>query len=362
MSGSFRIQDSSTKETASVLAKDMAPRGLMTYTHPYDRYDYGVSFLTNSEFGRDINQDPTSLVVTATNIHDGTDNAGWTASNISGSGFVFNSTAQVYSGTQSIDATASTNNNIASFAAPSPINPASVSFIQLRIYISAWSNRGTKQVLLFLANDNVVVSTQIDLANYVDVTLFNTWQLADIPISDFGVTSVEIDELRIETIDQGPGAAPDYYIDELQYLTSVTSGAYEYIYAPKYDEIVNVTSLRLTGRSTGSANVNTTEFFGVSTLANGIELVLRDDNRVYFALDARDLFGLLSWGDVHVETVGGGTEVTTIVDFNIPQDHMRVIGKKGMFIVLRIRDNLSGISKLNASVTYSNWDLTEEEI
>jgi hypothetical protein len=352
MAGSFRIQGDDSREIATVQSHEGQPRGLMTYTHPYSHWTYDVRFLTNPTYGRDVNQDPTAVSVTSTNIHDGLDNAGWTGTNISGTGFVFNSTAQAFSGTASIDGTGSSNNNIASFAAPSPLNTATVSFIRARVYITGWDNRGTKQVLFFFANNAAVVGATIDLADYVDVTLLNTWQLADIPMSDFQITASEVDELRVETIDQGPGAPPNYYLDEIQYVSSSSSvDVFEYTYFPAYDDEYYISAVRFTALTSGKTDIDSSEFFGITALTNGIELVLRDRTTIYAALDARDTFGLLSWGDVNLQSTGSNNNVTTIVDFRIPPDQLRLIGKKGMYIVLRVRDNLSTIAKLNVSVT-----------
>ena len=274
MSASFRVQGSNSKATADTHVHEEQPRGLVVYNDSLNHYSYDVKYLTNPSFGRNVNQDPTSITVTSTTIHDGGDTAGWTATNLSGSGFDFAGTGQVFAGLASIDATSSSHNNIASFATVTPVNPTSISYIRMRVYIESFDTRGTKDILVQFANGSVTQGVAISLKNYVDTSLLGTWQLADIPIGDFQLNVVEVDELRVETIDTGPGRAPGYHLDNIEYVsTSTGTDTYEFAWFPEYGEDYYVREFRMTGITAGKTDVDSSEFFAIPALTNGVELV-----------------------------------------------------------------------------------------
>lgn len=350
MSATFRLSGGESKRVASVIRHDGLDDGLVTYSHPYDHYQYEVNYLTNEEFGRSLNTNPTAGSITSTTIHDGTDTVAWTAAAVTGGGFDFASTAQVYAGTKSIDASVSANNDIAGFTAPAPINPTSFQEFRMFMYITAWSQQGTKNVTLQFFSGGAAVSVELNMSAYIDVSLFNVWQRVDIPIGDFQILAANIDELRIKTVDSGRGNPPDYYLDNLQLISSVSStGTNEYIWAPAYGDDYYLKTIRFTALTSGKTNLDSSEFFGISALTTGLELVYRNDKQVFVALDARDLFSMLSWGDVHPVVEGSTNNVTLIVDFNIPEDQFRLSGSNGDYLAVRVRDDLTGITQFNCS-------------
>jgi len=357
MSASVRIQGGSDKAVADLHTHNGQPRGLVVYNDNLNNYTYDVKYLTNPTYGRNVNQDPTALTPTSVTIHDGGDTAAWTPTNLSGSGFDFAGTTQVFAGTRSIDATASSNNNIASFSVGFSINPALISFLRMRIYIESWDGRGTKDVQVQWADASTLTGAAVNLSDYIDTTLTGTWQLVDIPISDFQITTATVNELRIQTLATGPGQAPDYHLDNIEYLAvSGSVDAFEFRWDPEYGDTYYVLEFKMTALTSGKTTVDTDEFFGITALTNGIELVLRDEKTIYAALDARTTFDLLSWGHVELDAFGGNNKVTQVISFQIPDEHMTVIGKRGMYIVLRVRDDLSGIDKLTCSVTLSKLE------
>jgi hypothetical protein len=90
------------------------PGGLVVYSEPRKVFVPEIRFFAAASGAIDMNIDPTGSG-TDENIHNGLDNTYWTASNLVGANFVFNSTDQANGGTQSIDATATVNNDAALF-------------------------------------------------------------------------------------------------------------------------------------------------------------------------------------------------------------------------------------------------------
>lgn len=357
MAANFQITGGGTKRAAHVTQRHDAPDGLMVYNHPYDEYNYQVTYLTNEQFGREMAQNPTGETVTSTLIHNGTDTVAWTGTAVTGGGFTFNSTAQPRTGTQSVDATVSANNDIASFAAPAPLNPTGFQLLRIYIYITGWSNQGTKDVTLQWYNAGAPTGIEVSIQNYTDVATLNTWQQVDIPLSDFQLTAAQFDELHIKTVDTGRGNPPDYYLDDMQLISSQNgTGVYDFRWEVPYGSNYCLTGLRFTARTKGKTTLNSEEFFGLTTLTNGLELVYRSDNQVFAALDAREIFDMLSWGEVEAHVEGTTQDVTIIVEFKIPLGHFLMNGVRGDFITVKVRDDLTGIDRFNCALTLARKD------
>lgn len=350
MSAKFRLLGADTNLEAGVEKHGDEPAGIVAYTHPHKHYAYEVNYLTNGQFGRNMAQNPTGETITSTLIHNGGDTAAWTASAVTGGGFDFTSAAQAFDGTQSIDASVSANNDVASFAAPAPLNPTGFSFYRMHMYITGWDAQGTKDVTLQWFSNGAPVGVAISIVQYVDTALFNTWQQVDIPMGDFQINSAEVDELQITTVDQGRGSPPDYYLDKLELISSSAGdGVYEYRWDTTYGVEYYLQGLRFSALTSGKTDLNSSEFFGLTALTNGIELVFRNDKTVYAALDARDVFDILSWGFVETHVEGSNNNVTIVAEFKIPDDHLRLYGKRGDRLVVRVRDDLSGMDKFTCS-------------
>ena len=353
MSVKFRLEGGGGGHVANVVDDVRHPPGVMAYTHPIDHYSYSIVPLTNPDSGTDMAVDPTSATTAETLIHNGEDTAAWTAADVTGGGYTFNSTAQALDGTQSVDATGSSNNDAVGFTAPSALNPSLYTSFSTGIYITAFDTRGTKDVTFQFYNGGAAVGTAVSIKPYVNTGSFNNWQIANIPFGDFNLSGVAlIDELRVTTIDTGPGNPPDFYLDSLKLIQSVTgSGVAEFRFEPDFEENYALLRLRIFAYNTGKTAANPTEFFGLTALTNGFELVLRNKKRVLLSLVARDVWDFIRAPNSNVQTnADGSTGATFVVDFDIPLEHMLVEGAKGTFLEVRIRDDLTGLSRLETSL------------
>ena len=362
MTAKFRIEGGGNGPVASVVDHERHDPGLVTYTHPLDHYEYSIQPLASAEYGLNMAINPAAVAPTLTLVHNGTDATGWTADAVTGGGFVFDSTAQAFDGTRSIDASVSSNNDIAGFTAPAPVNPTSFTALSFRMYITAFPTSGTKDVTMQLFNAGAAVGQELSIQPYVNTQVFGTWLLGNIPMSDFGLGGVtEFDELRIKTVDSGRGAPPDYYLDAINFVQTTTgSGVANYRFEPDFGEDYSLLTLRITAYNTSKTAANPTEFFGLPALDGGFELILRNKRRVFLSLIARDVWDLLRAPNAEVRTnADGGTGATFIVDFNIPIEHMLINGSEGTFIEVRVKDDLSTLGRLETSLHLAR--LTTEE-
>jgi len=110
--------------------------GLYVITDPKTELTITGGPMTNATYGQEMAQDG-SASGTPDKVHNGTDDALWTASAISGT-WVFDSTDQAHTGTKSIDATATVNDSVAQFAKGSDLTISSYNSITGWIYATSW--------------------------------------------------------------------------------------------------------------------------------------------------------------------------------------------------------------------------------
>ncbi len=352
MAAKFEIKGSGSRETVTVTKHGDTPTGLVAYTHPLLHQQYDVKYLVNSKFGRNAAINPIATAVTTeTIIYTEGGVESWTGTDLTGDNDV-NFTRSGIAGAEGVNVIDVTNfkNNDSFTLSDSPINPLSFERLMLRVNINDWETRDIKEVRIAMLSNNQQVSSSINLSDYVDTSNIGTWQVADIPMSDFIAQSSSVNAFIFTTIDQGKGSAPEYYLDSVKLISTTTpdlSDNIRFTASAAQGQKAYISSVRFTAVTTGKTELDSLEFFGIPELTKGIELVLRDDRQVFAALDARDLFSILSWGDTHVEAFGTNNNVTIIAEINLPEDTLLVDESKNQRIELIVRDDLSGITRFN---------------
>jgi hypothetical protein len=220
------------------------------------------------------------------------------------------------------------------------------------IYLSAWSTSGTEPANLAFRLAGSVVSAIVNIGDYINTTVTNTWLNFVIPLADLGITSATVDELTITTVDPNAGPPPDYYLDDLK----LSAGSGEvYTIAPTGADDLRVYGISWTLVDAGTAAlVNGTvpglsyNKFGVATkLTNGILT-----RRVQFGVtgftnsttcNADIISGanaelLAKWDD------GVNTYLKFYTKFSAPVDLSPAGGDRYEFVV---QDDLSGLISLN---------------
>lgn len=346
------------------LAERNVPSGLMVYTEPYKQYTPELFFFSNATYGVDMNQNA-AFSGTPEGVHNGNDSALWTATAVQGS-WTFNSTAQAQSGTRSIDATGTNNNAEARFDDATTTDMTNYIALSGWIYITGWETTGDKNVEIEARLNTVLVGNSVRLSNYINENVFNQWQKFAIPKADLGLSTQTVDELRVRTISGGAGAAPNYYLDNIQW--EQTGGPIIFSIRPNVGtrlylrRIVNFavsnvdSTFTLTsgsGKTSGSPNISYNKYFGETALTTGLVSVITQNEKIVFASAARQNSDLMQIPDSTMQT---GTDGTTTwykweADFGTP---FVLDGDRGDIWTGTINDDLSTLLQLRAiAIGYS---------
>lgn len=304
-----------------------------------------------SDDGIDMNIDPT-VAGTTTLIHNGTDTVAWTASAATGS-WSFNSTAQAYDGTRSVDGTSANDNDTAVFTPASAYNVTAVNEVSIWVYISKWTTNGTKEVNLAFRNAGVVVGNTVPLSLYTDITNTGQWQRAVIPFSAFGVNSTTVDDFTIAIAASG-GPAPDVYFDKIELSTGTSLR--EFLIKPNLEDTWEIHSFRMSFVTTGTA-VDWNNFFGAGLLPNGILLqaIRKEASTAFVAMDFADLSGI---PNATITTTQGTSNTVVNIDISFPDRSFFLHGRESDVLKITVRDDLSALPFARTNVRGSILTLT----
>lgn len=214
------ITDSSNGKTVEVDDADgEEQRALIVATRPLKTATSVTVPFSNDTYGIDMNINASSTAVAAENVHDGLDNVYWTGSTIAGGGVNFNDAAQNHTpaGAFSIHITQS-NGNVCQFTRPAGLFTPGQSSFGGWIYITSWPLTGDKYwyIVGFNTSTGVVVGDSVELGQYIDKGILNTWQEFSIPINDFNLGGNQIDALRCSFVDIGSGRQ-QFFLDDLEF-------------------------------------------------------------------------------------------------------------------------------------------------
>jgi hypothetical protein len=334
-------------------------------SRPLKEFEIKLRFFSNDLYGTDMTQD-FSFTGVPEKIHNGTDTAEWTASAIDGV-WDFASTDQANTGTKSVDATLTNNNDIAQFAKGSDIDLTNYAAITGWIYITTWPLVGVKEVLLYGWDTGAVdqVGNSVELADYVSIVTFNVWQRFVIPLEDLGLTGATIDSIRIQTIGSGGGSIPNYYLDDMQ--IEQTGAIQAFKVEPDLGTWLHVKQMGFQiadayGGTLADAtmpNLSYNQILGEAALENGVLYTRKQKGEVRAAIPFRQLSNLLGFPGAYISNLvsdGTNTFMTITVDFSAPIA-LRAETKDNL--TLTLSDDMTGFLQFQANIT--GW-VEEREI
>lgn len=214
---------------------------------PHYIYRPTALYLTNPINGNNmaVNGSATDI---STNVYDGNDNTYWTWSIISGvAGDFVESTDQNHTpgGQYSLDFSASEDSDTTQFAYPGGnFSLSGYTVLTGWIYLTSWADL-TKNIFIYgwdLTSDSML-GLSVSLSDYINIANLNVWQSYTISLSDMGLTGQTIDAIRYEIEDDGPGGAPDGYLDDISFAGSATGGPFEYTIAPSIGQSLRIHTL-----------------------------------------------------------------------------------------------------------------------
>ncbi len=306
------ITDITTGIKAKVDNKnDTEENALVVATRPLKTLTNKVLFFSNPTYGIDMNKS-LGPAGTPIHIHNGIDNVYWTASAITGAiRWDFNSNTQAHTGTYSIDGTTTLNGDESQYAKGSNQDLTGYTSLTGWIYITDWATLGVKEVQIYGWDVGVgLVGNIVDIGDYINKAIFNTWSKFIIPLSDMGLTNLTVDSIRIKTISTGGGAPPSYYLDDidiqetalfLKYTIEPVDGTWLYV------DQVNITmadALNTTLADNSMFNLSYNKFLGLSNLSIGILFQKIHEGEVTWVSTFHNLLDFLQIPNTNILTAG----------------------------------------------------------
>lgn len=332
---------------------DFKELGAVTYTRPLLTRRYKAAVLAEGDGNVAMNIAPNPAFQDLT-IYDGGDTATlFSPSALQGASWDFVATTNPRSGTFHVEAANTNNNDLASFSTGGAFSFSFSTFQNFEAFfkLNTWPSQGTKEVFVSFYNGGATVSNEVGISGYINTANLTSYQLCQIPISAFTLTAAEFDEIRLRIVDNGPGQAPTFDVDDISMIEVGNSGTAEFVFAPGPDEVFELRKLEVIAVA-GSDKIKYNKFFSLNELANGLLVTWTVQNQVVESLVIRkDYDWALSAGaklDI-VRTVG---DVDGIYRVGIELDPDLVVlnGATNDKITITVRDDLSSLLEMNATV------------
>ena len=350
-----QIDNDSGSEKSGVV---VASRELKTYTNR-------PKFFINDTYGIDMNL-AIAWGAAPEPIYNGVDNAYWTISTLIGNAgsFIEQSTDQAHTGTKSLDATPSTNDEtILLTEGGAGIVMTGYAAITGWIYITGWTQVDTVGVELQARLVAVDAGNSVNIGDYVDTTVLGAWQQFTISKSDMGLTTQTVDELTIKTVDTGPSLPPNYYIDDLQWEQSGTLNAVRFDLTPNNGTWLHVDTIKIIMAASHSGVITVKDatenatlpgiaynaFLSVSALDTGIQFHKNSKGAVELIGVVKQLSDFLQFPGSRIDSYGGdGVNAWLTITFDMAAPWV-LKAEYNDFLSMTINDPLNGLQLLRMS-------------
>ena len=335
--------------------------GLHILSRPAKVFENKIKFFVNDDNGADMAVDADTLSLNE-GIHNGIDNVYWTASAISGT-WDFNSLVNPRTGTHSIDATATVNDDIAQFLRPAGnlALASPISAVGVWVYLASWG-AGVKSIDLYgwSTGSGAIVGTPVNLADYIDTTVLGSYQHAVVPLTDMNLQELTVDAFRIENTWVN-GVQQTYYMDDiellegdlpLEYTVEPDKGTWLYVHdinatiVDEYDGIVTVAG---DTENASMPSLRYDGFLGEAALTNGILYQRINSGEVKESFEIKQLFDIIRLPGT--EVVGFGSDGTNSwVKIKVQITEALVLKSENNDVLkMSISDDISGLLEFQMS-------------
>jgi len=355
--------DPLTGISSRVLERDNRA-GQFVYTEQRKEFSIRTKPFLNNTYGIAMNQNG-SFTGTPDKIHNGTDNAYWTGSQISGTKVTFDSTVRANAGTKSVELNNANIGDEWQFDKGSDIDNTLYSHLTFYVNIDKdWSVGDSISVFMYDTGTSSIVGSKVLLEDYINEFDFDVWQKAVIPFTDLDI-STDFDAIRM--IQEGKnGKAPKMYFDDIQLEESNGSGIefkvlgstseVFHVYELNFSMADNITAVVTNGTMQG---LSYNQILGVSALSNGINIRRVSNDDVLFSANIKQLSDFFNAGMTIENSISDGTNslinlrikfVDPIILTGIPSEN---------FLSLTVNDNLTGLLLFN---TFARGSIETQEI
>lgn len=307
----IQIMDPNSGRSARVCNGE-EDNALVVATRPLKNFEAIINFFTNTDYGSQMAQNASTGGI-PDKVHDGTDSALWTGTQISGgSDVVFNSTNQNHTGggTKSIYFNRLEINDTINLSKGSDIDLNNYTSITLWIYID---NNWSSDSFSFYAWDtagNVIRGNKIYLQNYCNVSNFDVWQKITIPLTDLNIEKITtIDSFRVQC-EIISGTKTRFYLDDIQveetgiplfYDLKPTNGTWLHVKSFTFSFI---DAYSPTMADTGMSKLPYNSFLGLANLNNGMIYKRVQSNIIKFSQNLNNMMGILELDGTNIINCG----------------------------------------------------------
>jgi hypothetical protein len=338
------IKDGGGSGKYADVAQKNGHKGVVAYTEPLIEKSLFFAFATDDDGSSAMNINVT-FGGTPEGVHNGGDNAYWTASALSGT-WDFASATNPANGAACVEKITTTNGDQALFTDATTTDFGSYTALTGKVRLEKVGP--TYEILLQFRLAGVLVGSSVDLYDYVDRGTLNAYQAFAIPKEDFGIASETVDELEVTCINK-----PQFRLDDLQIEETGSPVIYKmrppkntrvFIEQLRFSIADDVTSVVTNGTMPG---LSYDSLLGLSSLTNGIVVRATKDRKIDFGISIRNIGDSLKSGGTIESPVSDGTNtcITLVARFPAP---IVLNASADDSIDVVVSDDLSGLLSLNA--------------
>jgi hypothetical protein len=277
------------------------PHGLHVLTTDYREYNGAAFPLVDSDGNAEMAGD-WSASGTPDNVYVDDPTTNWTNNTLSGTWDFASTAITPQGGTECIDATGTVDGSMAQIERTSDLDMSGYTSVSGYIYLTSF-NTNRHSITLSLGNSDVIQGNSVNIDDYIDTGLLNSWQAFTIPKEDMGILDQDIDQVNITT-NSSSGQPPDYYLDTINieqsggqlFSVAIPKGLTFELFSINYMFQDNITQLE------------PNQIMGVSKLTNGIVIRTEVGGRATFGAGVRSFAELLAAGAQLDSTIIGATE------------------------------------------------------
>lgn len=321
---------------------DTDVRGTQVYTTPAREYFGAGLQLINSLGSTDMAVDG-SIGGTPDSAYIDSTTANWTQAAISGA-WDFASTTVFQGGTESIDATGTSDGNQMQLERTSSLSMSGYSAISGYIYITGF-NATKHTVSMELRLAGVLQGVSVDITDFVDTGTLNTWHAFVIPKESLDISSETIDQI-VFTTHSSSGQPPNYYLDT---INIEEQGGVLYSFAPPKGMVFELYSVDFVLRDNVSI-IEPENFMGLAALTNGVRVRTQVDGITRFSGGVKSIADWLDGGSNVKSLMQGASNAAIQIQGLAPGVTIRIDGNKGDNYNISISDDLSSLTSFKAIV------------
>jgi len=346
------ITDPSTGNKANVIDEN-GQKSVIVSTRPLKIYQNKILFFTNPIYGPNMNKNAAAGGVPE-NIHDGTDNAYWTASDVVGGiKTTFDSADQNHTaaGAKSVLVDSSPVDDVFQFAKGGNVNCNNYTSLSMWLYIDQyWEIGDSVEIYGWDSASNTQIGNSVYLENYADINTVDSWQQLIIPLTDFGAlaTSTILDTFRVR-IAAKAAQSPKFYLDDIQLEQTGTS--ITYTIQPEKGTWLRVKGFNIVMADAYNSNLADSSIpkipyntlLGVAALSAGIVYQRTQEGEIVNSSTIRQFIDIMQFSNARIGGAGGdgtNTWVNVLIDFS---DDAILKYENEDKMTLTISDDLSGL-------------------